>query len=84
MYLLHTIQRDAVEDMKTRECEVFNQLENSKNTIAPLKNKVKETKKKTKTLQDDMKQLDEVVTLTYDNFSNELITPEMFSEDKKI
>ena len=46
MYLLHSIQQNAVEDMKTREHVVFDQLKHSKNTIALLKNKVKETEQK--------------------------------------
>ena len=48
-YLLHSIQQAAVEEFKTRECAVCDQLKNSKNTIAYLKNKVKETEKNAKT-----------------------------------
>ena len=43
MYILHSIQQIEVEDMKKRERAMFDQLKHSKNTIASLKNKVKET-----------------------------------------
>ena len=55
MYLLHKIQHDPTEKMKTREREVFGQLKHSKTTILSLKNKFKEIEKKGKTWQDDRK-----------------------------
>ena len=42
MYLMHSIQHTAIEEMNTRERAMFDQPKNSKNTIALLKNKVKE------------------------------------------
>ena len=46
MYLLHTMQQDVIEEMKTREHDIFGQLKHSNTTIASLKNKVKETEQK--------------------------------------
>ena len=43
MYLLYSIQQTIVGEMKKRECVVFNQLNQSKNTVTSLENKVKET-----------------------------------------
>ena len=61
---------------------VFDELNHSKNTIASLKNKFKDTKLKEKTWQDDKHQLDEVVMITWNNFTDERITLEMFSKAK--
>ena len=48
MYQLHTIQHVALEEMKTREHNIFDQLNSSKKIMSSLKHSIKETENKAK------------------------------------